>query len=173
MPNHITNEITCDDQRALSSLLNDGGQVDFAVLIPPPENIETGGCAHHFDRSADPDVPQPDGTVCWYQWNIARWGTKWNAYDQEVTEGKLRFDTAWSHPYPVVEALSKKHPDTKFEVKYADEDLGCNLGHYMIIDGQMTEIEDYSSYDDKSKEFAARLKYGRSYDEMRAEWGED
>lgn len=157
MPNHVTTEIT-GPQTALASLLNDAGEVDFSFLIPPPENIERGDCS---------GFQHAPGAVCWYDWNIAHWGTKWNAYSSEVTGGKVRFDTAWSHPLRVMLALFDKHPDVAFEVKYADEDLGSNLGHYVVRDGSIVDcpIED-------PNEFAAQLKYGQSYAELRDEWDE-
>ena len=37
------------------------------------------------------------GYTTWYEWSIATWGTKWNAYNQEFDEPNvLGFDTAWS-----------------------------------------------------------------------------
>lgn len=153
MPNHVTTEIR-GDQRALSSLLNDAGNVDFTYLVPEPANLETGGCSG----------THAPGIVCWLSWNVENWGTKWNAYDTEVTPGLVRFDTAWSHPLPIIAALSAKHPDETFEVKYADEDLGVNLGHYTVTGGHVVEhpVAD-------PDEFAAQLKWGLSYAEWQGE----
>jgi hypothetical protein len=41
------------------------------------------------------------------------WGTKWNACEAEtnVDAGTTQFDTAWSCPTPVFEALSRKFPE--------------------------------------------------------------
>lgn len=165
MPNHVTTIIT-GPQQALASLLNDAGQVDFSFLVPPPVNIEQGGCSHGIRWGGDP-ADTGDGTVCWYAWNVQNWGTKWNAYDSEVTEGRIQFDTAWSHPYPVMEALALKHPDVSFEVKYADEDLGSNLAHYTLNADNVVEHEIEDPLD-----FAAQVKYGVSYTELKAQWGE-
>lgn len=159
MPNHVTTEVS-GNHRALVSLVNDGGVVDFSCLLPEPENIERGGCS----GSHEP------GVVCWYSWNVETWGTKWNAYSSTVTEGLLHFDTAWSHPDPVILALSEKHPDETFEVKYADEDLGYNLGHYFIRGGRRVQETVLDDGSDEALEFAAQLKYGQSYAELQAEW---
>jgi hypothetical protein len=58
----------------------------------------------------------------WYDWSVATWGTKWNAYsfESDIPDGdddrfEFRFETAWSFPTPVFEALSKAHPDLVFE----------------------------------------------------------
>lgn len=162
MPNHITTIVT-GPQQALASLLDDAGKVDFSFLVPPPVNIETGGCSHGFTFGERVEE-QPDGTICWYAWNVNNWGTKWNAYDSEVTEGRVQFDTAWSHPYPVMKALAAKHPDVEFEVQYADEDLGSNLGHYKL---HGDEVIEYPVVD--PLEFASHVKYGQSYAELQAD----
>lgn len=162
MPNHVTTEIR-GSHRALSSLLNDAGQVDFRHLIPEPENLERDGCSGQH----------APGVVCWYEWNVANWGTKWNAYDSEVTVGVVKFDTAWSHPIPVIDALSKVHPDETFEVKFADEDLGQNLGEYKVRNGALVESRTFQEGSDEARDFACQMKYGQSYAEMRAEWGDD
>ena len=46
----------------------------------------------------------------WYDWATKYWGTKWNGYDADVLhEGDsilaVRFDTAWSAPTPIFDAL--------------------------------------------------------------------
>jgi hypothetical protein len=74
----------------------------------------------------------------WYSWSNANWGTKWNAYDtNESGDDGVYFDTAWSNPYPVMEALSRKYPDVVFHVRFADEDFGHNVGEYSLKNGDM------------------------------------
>lgn len=67
------------------------------------------------------------------------WGTKWNAYDQElqIEEGRAQFDTAWSCPVPVFKALSKLHPAAEIVVQFADEDIGSNCGTITFKGGEM------------------------------------
>ncbi|MGO3234197.1 MAG: hypothetical protein ACTIKT_12090, partial [Microbacterium sp.] len=61
-------------------------------------------------------------------------------------------------------------PDAELSVSYADEDLGSNLGWYVIrggeIDGGVTEPDSL----DEARDFAANLKYDVSYAELIAEW---
>jgi hypothetical protein len=50
------------------------------------------------------------GAPNWYEWRCQHWGTKWNACDAEVTDNgdgslHVKFDTAWSFPFPIVEKL--------------------------------------------------------------------
>ena len=69
------------------------------------------------------------------------WGTKWNAYDHDIDQidnGFIKFDTAWSHPDEVLKALSLKFPSEEIRVEYADEDTGSNCGYYTIINGCIT-----------------------------------
>ncbi|MBJ7590208.1 DUF1281 family ferredoxin-like fold protein [Aeromonas veronii] len=72
-----------------------------------------------------------------------KWGTKWNAYSQKLSidDGFIQFDTAWSCPVALLEALSAKHPGAEIVVKYADEDHGSNCGTMTIKDGQIVEHE--------------------------------
>ena len=77
----------------------------------------------------------------WYDWQIANWGTKWNAYDQYKIEGEstIEFSTAWSTPYHAITALSVKYPTLRFEVEFADEDFGHNVGKYTFEDGECVD----------------------------------
>ena len=80
------------------------------------------------------------GADNWYNWHLANWGTKWNAYDQISEEGDnvITFDTAWSTPFDAIQTLSAKYPTLSFNVRYADEDFGHNVGEYTFEDGDTT-----------------------------------
>ena len=79
----------------------------------------------------------------WYSWAIDAWDTKWNAYSQEdLGEDGISFQTAWSNPLVVMAALSFKYPDAEFNVRYADEDLGQNVGEYTFRGGNIV-YEDF------------------------------
>lgn len=75
------------------------------------------------------------GANNWYDWQNANWGTKWNGYSQSMDGDVIVFDTAWSTPEPIIAKLSSMFPDLRFEVEYADEDLGHNVGKYVYVDG--------------------------------------
>lgn len=80
------------------------------------------------------------GYGSWYDWSVNNWGTKWNALDTCMIDGNaVEFNTAWSHPEPVIIALSKKFPKNVFKLRFADEDMGNNVGEYVMIDGDMVE----------------------------------
>ena len=62
----------------------------------------------------------------WYDWSIAKWGTKWNAYQTEIGKTYIKFDTAWSSPDSFFRVLSNY---INFTVAYADEDIWSeNIG---------------------------------------------
>lgn len=150
----------------------------FADIIPEPERIFHGGCDGNHPH------PHPDGGFydhCWYEWNRSNWGTKWDAYDQSIEPlpgdlCKLQFDTAWSHPVPVMEALverlAKEFPDEVVKVEYADEDFGYNVGRYTIEGGEIVDQQELSDTDE-GRELAAKIKYGQTYAEVKAGWDED
>ena len=54
------------------------------------------------------------GYRTWYDWRIAHWGTKWNAYKFKLVDTgdpfEVSFMTAWDPPHPVIEALSARFP---------------------------------------------------------------
>lgn len=122
MPNHVINEVIfrgVDDAQIgaiIAAACDTEGKVDFRVLIPEPLNIWRGntGAEHEkvFRRT-------------WYDWNRENWGTKWNAYSHQPTERSsdsltLRFETAWSPPYPWLAALLNKF-GLPFEHNWLDE----------------------------------------------------
>lgn len=81
------------------------------------------------------------GAADWYDWQCENWGTKWNAYSQELLEdGRIIFQTAWSSPSAIFETLSSQHPEVYFTVKFADEDFGSNTGQYTFYNGEAIEI---------------------------------
>ena len=82
------------------------------------------------------------------------WGTKWNAYDQVINldASELSFDTAWSCPMPVLQELSKRHPDEEITVRYADEDLGSNCGTVRLKAGETVSFEVAGRWADMSEQ---------------------
>jgi hypothetical protein len=96
----------------------------------------------------------------WHSWSVANWGTKWNAYSQNSDEGsnEISFETAWSTPYPVIEALSRKFPEAVIKVRYADEDFGHNVGEYTFQGGDLVEEYTPEGGSDEAFELAADIQ---------------
>ena len=161
MPNHITNRIVIKgDAETVGSIMekikNDEagiGTIDFEKIIPMPDNI--------FKGNLGPKEWELYSKNNWYDWSVANWGTKWNAYgfdpDTDYSKEKeLRFLTAWSAPHPILEKLAKMFPDVKLEHEWADEDIGMNCGRRVYYDGE--RIEEYYPESQKDRlEFAARV----------------
>ncbi len=81
------------------------------------------------------------GYPTWYEWSIATWGTKWNAYHQDFEEPNiLWFDTAWNGVPLLIQKLSEIFPDIEFDYAYADENLGFNVGRGIFQNGE-TDME--------------------------------
>lgn len=110
--------------KVIQAITNDSDQpFDFNRIIPMPEELES---------TKSPNKTNPDelkakyGFSDWYEWRCFNWGTKWNASEVELTlnspkEMSIRFDTAWSPPIPVIEAIAKKFPFTSITLDWEEE----------------------------------------------------
>jgi hypothetical protein len=67
----------------------------------------------------------PEAEDDWYDWNVANWGTKWDAHRPQVerSDGTVAyvFDTAWSPPLPVVERVALLFPTATVRLDYQEE----------------------------------------------------
>ena len=160
MPNHVTNriKITGDPdtvKRVMYAVKNESGigTIDFEKIIPIPENIYRGGLSREEFKLY--------GKNNWYDWCIANWGTKWNAYGfdnnaRQRADNEIIFLTAWSAPHPVIQRLAEMFPEIKINHEWADEDIGMNCGRYQYYDGE--RIRDYFPESEKERlEFAAEV----------------
>lgn len=120
---------------------------DFKKIIPKPPIIEQTEASSTVDRGREillgqrpddgfseefPDglekarvslqAEQETGFKDWYDWSNANWGTKWNScYYVEQSFGgthwSFSFDTAWSPPEPIFDALAAQYPKCEFEIR--------------------------------------------------------
>lgn len=141
MPNHVLNvvEFYCDEEKAAEIrrfMQNDAEEreFDFNKLIPMPEHI--------FRGNLGLEEREKYGADNWYDWSIQNWGTKWNAYDVSWSMYSVCFDTAWSSVPKIIKKLSEKFPDVKIDYRWADEDIGYNVGAILgIIGGDMKHAD--------------------------------
>lgn len=145
MPNHVKNIMTVGgDPKQVLTLLNtiksDEGDFDFNTVIPQPEKNDD-----------------------WYSWRIDKWNTKWGAYEVEVSNDTVYFQTAWSTALPIFKKLSELFPELELVLEYADEDLGHNCGKLVYKGGELV-----SEYEGDLKE-ACRI-WGYDYEEVLAEY---
>ena len=70
----------------------------------------------------------------WYDWRLANWDTKWDAYDVVVTDEdpdqfEVEFNTAWSPPEAVCHALREQYPD--LSVSWFYDEPGMEFAGYL------------------------------------------
>jgi hypothetical protein len=109
----------------------------------------------------------------WYNWSCDMWGTKWNAYSQSIdtvsnerldTVIVIEFDTAWASPDPVIQALAEMFPTLRFNLSYADEDLGYNVGRAEYWEGELVYAESPEGGSNEAYEIALEVKdYAKDY----------
>jgi hypothetical protein len=122
----------------------------FSANTPMKKHLEElrEFCKQHPDRAAETTANffkainnfLNYGHATWYNWSVENWGTKWNAYGQELirnTEDTLYFKTAWSAPVDLIKKLSGLFPNVELQLTYADEDTGSNTGRVRFKDGEM------------------------------------
>lgn len=149
MPNHVTSIVTVTGPEADVAAFaaahfkenkgNSKDKFDFETIIPMPESVaKTVSCnVLTPQQQADQDVALAEtGFRDWYAWSCHNWGTKWNSYSgkiQERSEGRLkfRFQTAWSFPEPIFDALLARYPSLLFDCSCFDEgDNFAGKGRY-------------------------------------------
>ena len=78
------------------------------------------------------------GVANWYDWANQHWGTKWNVNEPELEDDgyelTYHFDTAWSPPVPIYEALAEKYPDAHISWFY--DEPGMEFSGYLNTDKQ-------------------------------------
>lgn len=105
------------------------------------------------------------GASDWYQWRIENWDTKWNAYDQfSIDENTIEFNTAWSTPHNLIVNLSEMFPNVAFEMLFADEDFGHNVGEFTLKGGMEIECNIPKGGSFEAIEMAVSIQYGSMED---------
>lgn len=132
MPNHVINEMIfrgvdrAQQDAVLAAACDPEGKVDFAILVPMPLNMWMGNVGNDHKTAFKQTS---------LDWAPQNWGTKWNAYSHQPTERTadtitLRFETAWSPPYPWLAAIFNKL-GLSFEHNWLDE--GASRGRSGIF----------------------------------------
>ena len=127
MPNHCHNRVTfySEDKPELIQKLYKIFKSDniFGQFVPEPDWSKTPNEAGELPAK-DPNEPMfppkfPDGKIDdrWYDWRLANWGTKWDAYEVDIDDSELEygfevtFDTAWSPPEEICYAIKEQFDD--------------------------------------------------------------
>ena len=132
MPNWCQNEVSIhfdnekDCQKFKSFVKSKESLFDFNKIIPPTKKV-LESLEPNPNYSKELGIPKSD---YWYDWRRKNWGTKWPAVDVNVEEGNLgyvfySFDTAWSPPDKIYEALVKKFPDAEISWFFREDGVQC------------------------------------------------
>jgi len=141
MPNHVrTNLFVYGNRADVSSLVETiGDRMNFERIIPPPENMFQENLGE-----TEREYCEKHNIPTWYDWQVANWGTKWNAYNTDTVEVIrdqpdvmtvcYRFDTAWVCPEPIILRIAEKWPRLELYGDWENEDNGPDWGRGLIED---------------------------------------
>lgn len=148
------------DPTAINGIMGYQWATEFATPEDLINYMLEKGSANLEEAQKALDNLRDYGHQDWYSWSTSNWGTKWNAYSQSSDEGsnEIAFETAWSTPYPVIEALSRKYPEAVISMRYADEDFGHNVGEYTFQAGDIVEETTPEGGSDAAYELAADIQ---------------
>ena len=150
MPNWCSNEVQFD-----------GSEEDIAKFKEECFSDHKGEAVLDFSKvlpEPDYDKPEKDGThndgvqtelhsvmPDWWTWRNDNWGTKWNLvpnHDGDLTAYitvedsedfiQLEFDTAWSPPNGIYEAIVDKYPDISVNWFYRED--GVQMAGWLPYD---------------------------------------
>jgi len=70
----------------------------------------------------------------WYDWRLANWDTKWDAYDVSILDDdpdqlEVTFNTAWCPPDAICHAMREQYPD--LSVSWFYDEPGCEIAGYL------------------------------------------
>ena len=155
MPNHCHNRVTfysanTHDVAKIKQIFED--ENCFGQIIPEPDWANTPllssdnryGDKYGNDGELPQKVEDPWQRYVfkstgitdqrWYDWRVENWDTKWDAYDVVVTDDdpdqlEVEFNTAWSPPEAICNALREQYPDVSISWFY--DEPGCEIAGYL------------------------------------------
>jgi len=182
MPNWITNILTINAdekmvQKILSEIKSTQSEFDFNLIVRQPDELEgttaparivsdeeyAKDSSKGITQAMSDELISKYGFNNWYDWRYQHWGTKWNADEVYISDNEISFNTAWCNPQPLLVALSRKYPDIQFDIKFADEDFGHNVGTYILKDGEEIDCYFPEGGSEESYELALDIQGGNDY----------
>jgi hypothetical protein len=128
------------------------------------DNEKNFGLSRGLTQKLADEYRKKFGHSDWYNWQIENWGTKWNAYEQVKVENVIEFQTAWSTPFALLVNLSLMFPEVTFEVRFADEDFGYNVGEYTLLGGEEIQGNIPDGGSEEAYLMAMDIQYGTPED---------
>lgn len=154
MPNWTHNTVTFEGrgqtlQRLAKALKSKSSVFTFNNIIPCPPALLNDEWQHNKEVAALNVVKY--GYEGWYDWRVAKWGTKWEAVDARWhnKEGGgiiYTFDTAWSPPTDVVDEIARRYPSLTITHEFHEEAgmyPSCRRTYKEGSDPIEEEIENY------------------------------
>ena len=131
--------------------------LSFHQLLPVPDELQMmtfGGEEERRDNSVEvlgllAKNKQGQAKVaaqCGYDWQLASWGCKWGVtaverhYDKGDGCAYYYFDSAWSPPIALFDAISPDWPDLEFNLMYREEGMNFE-GRFIIKNGEVEQDE--------------------------------
>jgi hypothetical protein len=160
MPNHCANSLkltaTTPENRQLLNAIRAAVAAEegfFQTIDPCPAELLDTRAGHPAD-TREPANLKKYGFANWYDFQLARWGTKWDAYEIDTLADTgetlmLSFDTAWSPPVGIYQTLH----DMGFEVEATYCEQGCDFVGYWINGTDHTDTLSHVApafYDDEN-----------------------
>jgi hypothetical protein len=183
MPNWCNNniEITGPADKILAlwtaAQAEDGGLLNAMVPMP----VELGDTKK--GTGDELQTEKYDGFTNWYDWSVARWGTKWDV-DLEGIEytdngdGTASisgyFDSAWAPPIEAYNRFLEANEDCSLNASYYE--MGCDFaGLYDNGDDEYLEDlqDEYKLPEDQQSDLFKRLDEEWNLSEQFAEYDED
>ncbi len=128
MPYHCTNELRVTGPKEDLDQFRSDAATSKRAWDPEDTATEPQPCLLNFEPGSPYPKEGEDGFELrgkndkWFDWRVANWGTKWNAYyvttnvtDMGVT---YNFTTAWSPPLEWLMAVTERYPTLKFMLAY-------------------------------------------------------
>ncbi len=112
------------------------GSIDFNKIVPEPA----------YENNDD-----------WCNRFADHRGAKWNASNcqYDAVNNSIKFDTAWSPPRPIIQAMSEKFPDVIFTLKYAEPGVWF-AGVCEFENGEMV-VDDSYDVSEHSDDHASKI----------------
>lgn len=135
MPNWVYNNLHVSGDADTLSKFWEQATKPHPTAVPDPDKIyhakegewamSEGGEFSFLNFLAPEDFANYYTGSNWYNWNIENWGTKWDTdiddsdiQDESIT---LAFQTAWSPPSGVYEAMVAQYPTLSFAIEWEEE----------------------------------------------------
>ena len=71
---------------------------------------------------------------------------------------EIIFETAWRFPEKIIERLSEMYPDADFQIAWADECIGSNVGEVLYVNSAIIEHDIPTAHRKEAYEMSASIQ---------------